>query len=398
MGKPNEVDMRDVTKVLDELGAEYASNPFSNKLDPKRELWLKHMEEQEARVEAAQAALEAAKESPEQVAWAAEAEDGAGYPDRLYQRLITAASAYDEGEDKIADVLAEDTNPRGSGSYNRDDGSTGNQQRPQRQRGGQGDGSGGRARSGPGSSNPQRRGFGTNNKKSQDALQADQAQSEVVEVVLEVDDLGGDFGSKDSRRRSNENLYNIQHATKMGRLNEDQRSLRPYKDAAAAVTAARRQNFDRLREQQLALPKGERVPHYLDGEGVPRPYTQEMLDRDGGPVPTPAGREHLEEEDLVGRLNRELREQEDRVTGRSTQHDAFDNEPVPATTISAQSLNPEQAAIKDLRSRYFDVLEQSSSEAVQDLTVAEYLALFKDDAPVRHQAVQDASSSMYRYQ
>ena len=50
-----------------------------------------------------------------------------------------------------------------------------------------------------------------------------------------------------------------------------------------------------------------------------------MLERDGGPVPTPAGREHLEEEDLVGRLNRELREQEDRVTGRIAQRDAFDN-------------------------------------------------------------------------
>jgi hypothetical protein len=175
--------------------------------------------------------------------------------------------------------------------------------------------------------------------------------------VLEVDDLGGDFGSKDSRRRSNENLYNIQHAAKMGRLNEDQRSWRPYKDAAAAVTAARRQNFDRLREQQLALPKGERVPHYLDGEGIPRPYTQEMLERDGGPVPIPADREHLQEEDLVGRLNRELREQEDRVTGRSGQRDAFENEPVPANTIPAQSLDQEQAAINDLSSRYFDVLE-----------------------------------------
>ena len=222
-------------------------------------------------------------------------------------------------------MLAEEANPRGSGSYSRNDGSTSNQQRPQRQRGGQGDGSGARARSGPGSSNPQRRGFGTNNKKSQEAVPADQAHLEVDELVLEVDGLGGDFGSKDSQRRSNENLYNIQHAAKMGRLNEDQRSLRPYKDAAAAVTAARRQNFDWLREQQLALPKGERVPHYLDGEGVPRPYTQEMLERDGGPVPTPAGREHLEEEDLVGRLNRELREQEDRVTGRIAQRDAFDN-------------------------------------------------------------------------
>lgn len=216
--------------------------------------------------------------------------------------------------------------------------------------------------------------------------------------MLEVDDLGGDFGSKDSQRRSNENLYNIQYAAKMGRLNEDQRSLRPYKDAAAAVTAARRQNFDRLREQQLALPKSERVPHYLDGDGVPRPYTQEMLERDGGPVPTPAGREHLEEEDLISRLNRELREQEDRVTGGGAGRDAFENGPVSATAIPAQPLNPEQAAIKDLRSRYFDVLEQSSSEAIQDLTVAEYLALFKDDAPVHHQAVQDPSSSMYRYQ
>jgi len=317
--------MRDVTKVLDELGAEYASNPFSNKLDPKRELWQQHMQEQEARVEAAQAALEAVDDSPEQAAWAADVEDGSGYPDRLFQRLIAAASEHDEGEDKIANVLAEEANPRGSGSYSRNDGSTSNQQRPQRQRGGQGDGSGARARSGPGSSNPQRRGFGTNNKKSQDAVPADQAHLEVDELVLEVDGLGGDFGSKDSQRRSNENLYNIQHAAKMGRLNEDQRSLRSYKDAAAAVTAARRQNFDWLREQQLALPKGERVPHYLDGEGVPRPYTQEMLERDGGPVPTPAGREHLEEEDLVGRLNRELREQEDRVTGRIAQRDAFDN-------------------------------------------------------------------------
>ena len=118
-------------------------------------------------------------------------------------------------------------------------------------------------------------------------------------------------------------------------------------------------------------------------------------------MPTPAGREHLEEENLIDRLNRELREQEERVTGltgRGAQRDAFDEEPVRATTIPAGSLTPEQAAIKDLRSRYFDVLEQSSSEAIQDLTVAEYLALFKDDAPVRHGAVQKPDSSMYRYQ
>ena len=30
--------MRDITKVLAELGAEYASNPFSHKLDPEGEL------------------------------------------------------------------------------------------------------------------------------------------------------------------------------------------------------------------------------------------------------------------------------------------------------------------------------------------------------------------------
>ena len=115
-------------------------------------------------------------------------------------------------------------------------------------------------------------------------------------------------------------------------------------------------------------------------------------------MPTPAGREHLEEENLVDRLNRELREQEARVTGRGAQRDAFDDAPVRATTIPAGSLTLEQATIKDLRSRYFDVLEQSSSEAIQDLTVAEYLALFKDDAPVRHEAVQKPDSSMYRYQ
>lgn len=392
------MDMRDITKVLDELDAEYASNPFSNKLDPKRELQMKHMEEQEARVEAAKAALEAMGDSPEQAVWAADAADGSNYMDRLQQRLIKAASEYDEGDNKIADLLADDANSRGSGSYGRFGGSSGNQQRPQRQRGGQGDGPGGRARSGPGSSNSQRRGFGTDNKKSQDAVQADQAHQEVDGMMLEVDSMGGDFGSKESRRRSNENLYNIQHAAKMGRLNEDQHSLKPYKDAAAAITAARRQHFDRLREQQLALPKAERIPHYLDAEGIPRPYTLKMLERDGGPVPTPTGREHLEEEDLITRLNRELREREDRVTGRGARRDASEDGQVPAVTAPAQPLNPEQAAIKDLRSRYFDVLEQSSSEAIPDLTVAEYLALFKDDAPIHHQAIQDPGSSMYRYQ
>ena len=45
LGKPNEVDMRDVSKVLEDLGAEYASNPFSNRLDPKREKWTQHMGE-----------------------------------------------------------------------------------------------------------------------------------------------------------------------------------------------------------------------------------------------------------------------------------------------------------------------------------------------------------------
>lgn len=154
-------------------------------------------------------------------AWQAEAEDAAGFPDRLYQRLITAASEYDVGDEKIADVLAEDVDTRGSGSYSRNDGSGGNQQRSQRPRGGQGDGSGGRPRSGPGSSNSQSRGFGTSNKKSQGAGSADQAQALEDGQVLEVDDMRGDFGGRDSRRRSNENLYNMQYADKMGRVNED---------------------------------------------------------------------------------------------------------------------------------------------------------------------------------
>lgn len=69
-------------------------------------------------MEAAQAALVAVDDSPEQAAWAADAEDGNGrdQPDRLLQRLIAAASEHDEGDGKIADVLAnfkaEDANPR----------------------------------------------------------------------------------------------------------------------------------------------------------------------------------------------------------------------------------------------------------------------------------------------
>lgn len=82
-------------------------------------------------MEAAQAALAAVDNSPEQVAWAADAEDGNGHPDRLLQRLIAAASEHDEGDDKLADVLADfaagDANPRRSGSYSRNDGSSGNQ-------------------------------------------------------------------------------------------------------------------------------------------------------------------------------------------------------------------------------------------------------------------------------
>jgi hypothetical protein len=35
----------------------------------------------------------------------------------------------------------------------------------------------------------------------------------------------------------------------------------------------RREYFEKLQEEQRALPKEERVPHYINKDGMPQPYS-----------------------------------------------------------------------------------------------------------------------------
>jgi hypothetical protein len=76
------------------------------------------------------------------------------------------------------------------------------------------------------------------------------------------------FGSREAYKRSNENLYNLQHATKRDRLSKRDNNLEMLKEQAAATTRYRRDYFLKVQNEQRALPKEQQVPHYLDKNGM----------------------------------------------------------------------------------------------------------------------------------
>lgn len=121
----------------------------------------------------------------------------------------------------------------------------------------------------------------------------------------------------------------------------------------------------------------------------------EMLAKDGGPVPIRTGRGDEGATDIVRRLNKERAERQAKVLrrrARDAQEEAMLEEAIkkekekaefePTVATDAEPLDPERAAIKDLKSRYLDIFDLKGSEAIRDMTVVEYLAAFKDDALV----------------
>ena len=75
---------------------------------------------------------------------------------------------------------------------------------------------------------------------------------ERVRFDEELDDtndfkIGKDkFGSKEMYKRSNENLYNIQHATKKNRMDRLDVSQKKLRELAAAATSFKRAIFDKV--------------------------------------------------------------------------------------------------------------------------------------------------------
>ena len=47
-------------------------------------------------------------------------------------------------------------------------------------------------------------------------------------------------------------------------------------------------------------------------------------------------------------------------------------------TSKEKKLTPEKAAIRDLKSRYMDVFDLESSEAIRDMSTAEYMSFLKE--------------------
>jgi hypothetical protein len=110
--------------------------------------------------------------------------------------------------------------------------------------------------------------------------------NERVKFHEELDDtndfkIGKDkFGSKELYKRSNENLYNLQHVTKKNRMDRLDVSQKRLRELATATTSFKRAVFDKVKSDQLALPADQRVPHYLDANGMPKPYALEDYEDD----------------------------------------------------------------------------------------------------------------------
>jgi hypothetical protein len=97
--------------------------------------------------------------------------------------------------------------------------------------------------------------------------------------VPEDEDIeGGSYkhGSSLKYRDSNENVYNIKHAANRGILDLSHAEMHKYKKMAEEMTKFRRAEFNRIKEAQLKADN--RVPHYIDKDGLPKPYSQKFLD------------------------------------------------------------------------------------------------------------------------
>jgi hypothetical protein len=81
-------------------------------------------------------------------------------------------------------------------------------------------------------------------------------------------------------KKSNENLYNLQHVTKKNRMDRLDVSQKRLRELATATTSFKRAIFDKVKSDQLALPVDQRVPHYLDANGMPKPYALEDYEDD----------------------------------------------------------------------------------------------------------------------
>lgn len=96
---------------------------------------------------------------------------------------------------------------------------------------------------------------------------------------MQLDELGGtNFGSDLRKRDANESVYNLRHAMKRGDFSAhlgDETVLRRQREL---MTRWRREQFSKVKAEQMGLPEDQRVPHYIDKQGVLRPYRQEVLD------------------------------------------------------------------------------------------------------------------------
>lgn len=95
---------------------------------------------------------------------------------------------------------------------------------------------------------------------------------------ITIDPRSG-FGSKDAHKRSNENLYNLRHSSKNGLLGKNANS-KQLDEICKKVTQYRRDIFKKIKAEQKELPVDQRVPHYLDKNGMPVPYPADKIEEE----------------------------------------------------------------------------------------------------------------------
>lgn len=177
------------------------------------------------------------------------------------------------------------------------------------------------------------------------------------------------LGDAELFRTSNERHYNIQYLEKKGVLRAaTEPALKDYEVAAKRLTEHRRALFKEIRELERAKPAAERRPHYLDIHGTPRPYSTEAIARHREAQKVPIPRSELTYQQWKDKGATEVPQESDSL--------GHEIDP----TLRDKTLNK----IADIQSLepLFDVFELAPEKAIKKVTVADILALLKNDVPV----------------
>lgn len=85
-------------------------------------------------------------------------------------------------------------------------------------------------------------------------------------------------GGWEKYRATNEAIYNYKRLEKFNQLDYvDDNEFKQIKKRAEEQTEFLRERFKAMQQKHMSIPEGERIPHYIDKSGNVHPYSEEYL-------------------------------------------------------------------------------------------------------------------------